>query len=250
MTENQSKRGLSGAHLKWGAIILMAVDHFGAAILEPMLINPVRYQVQEWNTLYVVYLVMRCLGRFSFPMFCFLMVEGFRHTRSKGKYLRNLLIFAGISEVPFDLALFGEFWSTAHQNVFFTLALGLSAIWFAEYFRARYMLTVDNSIWHQVIYLGVTAGIALTAECLATDYGAVGVIVIVVLYMLRERRFLGAAFAWGILTLSNWLEIYSFPFIGAVMLYNGQRGRQNKYFFYLFYPVHLLVLYIIRNMLF
>ena len=250
MTENQSKSGLTGAHLKWIAIILMAVDHFGAAILEPMLMNPVRYQVQNWNTFYDIYMVMRCLGRFSFPMFCFLMVEGFRHTRSRVKYLRDLLIFAVISEVPFDLALNGELWSTAHQNVFFTLAMGLAAIWFAEYFRARYMLTVDNTILHQMIYLVVAAGIAFAAECLATDYGAVGVCVILILYILREKRFMSAVFAWGILTLSNWLEIYCFPFIGAVMFYNGQRGRQNKYFFYLFYPMHLLVLYIIRSILF
>ena len=250
MTENSSKKGLTGAHLKWMAIILMAVDHIGAAILEPMLMNPRAYQVQDWNTLYDVYMVMRCLGRFSFPMFCFLLVEGFRYTRSKVKYLRNLLIFAVISEVPFDLALCGELWSTVHQNVFFTLAMGLAAIWFAEYFLARYMLTVHNSILHQMVYLIVAAGIAFAAEWLATDYGAVGVCVIFVMYTLREKRFLSAALAWGILTLSNWLEIYSFPYIGAVMLYNGQRGRQNKYFFYLFYPVHLLVLYIIRSILF
>lgn len=249
MTENQSKRGLTGAHLKWMAIILMAVDHIGAAILEPILLNPSAYQVQDWNTLYDVYMVLRCLGRFSFPMFCFLMVEGFWHTRSKIKYLRNLLIFAVISEVPFDLALSGEMWSTSHQNVFFTLSMGLAAIWFAEYFRARCMMTVYNSILHQVVYLVVAAGMAFAAEWLAADYGAVGVCVIFILYAMRENRFMSAALAWGILTLSNWLEIYCLPFIGAVMLYNGQRGRQNKYFFYLFYPAHLLVLYFIRSVL-
>lgn len=248
MAENQTRKGLTGAHLKWMAIILMAIDHIGAVILEPMLLNPTVYQVQDWQALYDIYMVLRYLGRFSFPMFCFLMVEGFRHTRSKARYLRNLFVFAVVSEVPFDLALTGELWSTTHQNVFFTLAMGLAAIWFAEYFQSRYMMAMGNQALHQLVYIAAVAGIALAAEWLATDYGAVGVCVIFILYVLREKRFLSAVLAWGILTLSNWLEIYCFPFIGAVMLYNGQRGRQNKYFFYLFYPVHLLLLYIIREL--
>ena len=248
MTENQSKKGLTGAHLKWMAIVLMAIDHIGASILEPILLDPRMYQLQDWDALYDVYMVMRCLGRFSFPMFCFLMVEGFRHTRSKEKYLRNLLISAVVSEVPFDLALTGKLWSVEHQNVFFTLAMGLAAIWVAEYVQTRYMTMIHNSMKCQIFYFAAVAGIAFVAELLSTDYGATGVFVIFVLYVLREKRFMGAALAWGILTLSNWLEIYCFPFVGAVMLYNGQRGRQNKYFFYLFYPLHLLVLYIIRSL--
>lgn len=249
MTVNQIRKGLTGAHLKWMAIVLMAIDHIGAVILEPMLLNPVSYNVQNWDLLYDIYMVLRGIGRFSFPMFCFLMVEGFKHTRSKARYLRNLLIFAVISEMPFDLALTGSAWSWEHQNVFFTLAMGLVAIWFAEYIQMKYLPGGSNSILHQVVYIAVVAGIAFAAEGLATDYGAVGVCVIFVLYAMREKQVLGAVFTWVILTLSSWLEIYCFPFIGAVKLYNGQRGKQNKYFFYIFYPAHLLLLYIVRGLL-
>ena len=74
MTEIQTQKGLTGANLKWMAIVLMAIDHIGAVIVEPMLLYPAMYQVKDWNTLYQVYMVLRALGRFSFPMFCFLMV--------------------------------------------------------------------------------------------------------------------------------------------------------------------------------
>ena len=92
----------------------------------------------------------------------------------------------------------------------------------------------------------MAAGIALIAELLNTDYGAIGVIVIFILYWRKENKVTGAFFVWLILTLNNWLEVYCLPFVGAVKLYNGQRGKQNKYFFYFFYPVHLLLLYFIR----
>ena len=250
MTVNQSKKGLTGAHLKWMAIVLMAIDHIGAVVLEPMLLGKVSHHFHDIVLLYWIYMVMRCLGRFAFPMFCFLMVEGFQHTRSKSRYLRNLLIFAFISEVPFNLALSGEVWSTEYQNVFFTLALGLTAIWFTEYVNEHYLQSGKNTGMYRLMYLAVVAGIALAAELLNTDYGAVGVCVIFILYAMREKPVTGAVITWLILTLNTWLEVFCFPFIGAVKLYNGQRGRQNKYFFYLFYPAHLLLLYIIRMILF
>ncbi len=239
MTIIRPGKGLTGAQLKWMAIVLMAIDHIGAGILEPMLLKPVTYGVQDWDFWYQMYRLLRCLGRFSFPMFCFLMVEGFGHTRSKVKYMRNLVIFAAVSEVPFDLALFEQVWTLEHQNVFFTLSLGLAAIWAVE--QIGTYTTV-----RQLLSIGIMASTALTAEILATDYGAIGVAVIILLYWLREKPVMGAALAWLLLTLNNGLEIYCFPFIGAVWLYNGQRGRQNKYFFYTFYPAHLLLIYLLR----
>ncbi len=253
MTEHQTKKGLTGANLKWMAIILMAIDHIGAVIVEPMLIHPTLYQVKDWDMLYNFYMVLRALGRFSFPMFCFLMVEGFGHTRSKAKYMRNIVIFAMISEIPFDLALKGALWDISYQNVFFTLALGLLAIWSGEEIKKRYlMMAIENSKEPliRIACIAAVAGIALIAELLNTDYGAIGVIVIFILYWRKENKVTGAFFAWLILTLNSWLEVFCLPFVGAVKLYNGQRGKQNKYFFYFFYPVHLLLLYSIRCILF
>jgi hypothetical protein len=253
VTEIQTKKGLTGANLKWMAIILMAIDHIGAVIVEPMLLHPNIYQVKDWHTLYNVYMVLRALGRFSFPMFCFLMAEGFGYTRSKVKYLRNLLLFAVISEIPFDLALKGVCWDISYQNVFFTLALGLLAIWSGEELQKSNLVpAIENGkeIWVRISCIAVVAGMALIAELLNTDYGAIGVIVIFILYRRKENKISGAFFAWLILTLSIWLEVFCLPFVGAVKLYNGQRGKQNKYFFYFFYPVHLLLLYILKFILF
>lgn len=250
MTEIQTQKGLTGANLKWMAIVLMAIDHIGAVIVEPMLLYPAMYQVKDWNTLYQVYMVLRALGRFSFPMFCFLMVEGFHYTRSKIKYIRNLAVFALISEIPFDLALTGEIWSNTYQNVFFTLGLGLLAIWGAEELEKRYVIPeigTSKEVFFRLLYVAIAAAAAIIAELLNTDYGAIGVIVIFILYLKRNQKVTGAFIAWALLTLNNWLEIYCLPFVGAVKLYNGQRGKQNKYFFYFFYPVHLLLFYIIRQ---
>lgn len=253
MAENQIQKGLTGASLKWMAIVLMAIDHVGAVIVEPMLIHPTLYQIRDWDMLYNFYMVLRALGRFSFPMFCFLMVEGFHYTRSKIKYVRNLAVFAIISEIPFDLALNGMIWSNAYQNVFFTLGLGLLAIWGAEELEKRYViqnLGTRNEMLFRFLYVAIAAIVAIVAELFNTDYGAIGVIVIFILYLRRTQKVTGAFIAWIILSLNNWLEIFCLPFVGAVKLYNGQRGKQNKYFFYLFYPVHLLVLYIIRAIYF
>ncbi len=252
MAINQNDKRLTGAHLKWIAIVLMLIDHIGAVLLEPILLNTsvtiVNYESMQ--QLYRVYMVLRGIGRFSFPAFCFLLVEGFYHTRSKAKYLRNMLIFAVISEVPFNLAIAGDLWSLEYQNVFFTLAAGFVAIWLADYFKRQWLSAGGQGMLFQLLHIASVVVIALAAEWFHTDYGAVGVVVIYVLYTMHERSVLSAVVTWLVLSLSNELEVYCFPFVLAVMLYNGQRGRQAKYFFYVFYPVHLLALVIVRYVFF
>ena len=152
-----------------------------------------------------------------------------------------------------DLALTGELWSTTYQNVFFTLGLGLFAIWGAEELEKRYVIPAigtSKELLFRFLYVALAVTIAVIAELLNTDYGAIGVIVIFILYLKRNQKVTGALLAWIILSLNNWLEVYCLPFVGAVKLYNGQRGKQNKYFFYFFYPVHLLLLYIIITICF
>ncbi len=238
MEKKEKRIGLNGAELKWIAIILMAADHIAVALIAPKIVST--------GALYTCYTILRYLGRFSFPMFCFLMIEGFVHTRSRKKYLRNLILFALISEIPFDLALFGSVWEPSHQNVFFTLAIGMAAIWCADGIQS---MSVQNGLHIQtakVMSLTTVFIAAMIAMALATDYGAVGVCVIFFLYELRHRRVVSAIVAWIILICSNITEIYAFPFIIATALYNGKRGKQHKYFFYVFYPLHLIILYGIR----
>ena len=252
MRTEQKRTWLTGAHLKWIAIVTMAIDHGAAVLLEPILLNTT-VTSGNYELLQIVnriYMILRCIGRFAFPVFCFLLVEGFWHTRSKAKYLRNLMIFALVSEVPFDLALYGKVCSWQHQNVFFTLAAGFGAIWIAEHFTLKAMRDSLNVMLYRALSAAGVVGIALLAEFIHTDYGAAGVATIFLLYAMRGRPVVSALAAWLILGLTNFLEFYCFPFVGAVHFYNGERGRQNKYFFYVFYPVHLLILAILKVIIF
>lgn len=242
-------KGLTGARLKWLAIFFMLVDHIGAVLLDPLTIAGItRFDVHGLlgTHAYDLYILCRLIGRTAFPIFCFLLVEGFHHTANKLKYLRNLCVFALLSEVPFNLAIGNQVFTLEYQNVFFTLALGLGAIWIADYFDGREKKgTLTPAVSHGLTVVDIL-GIAMLAQWANTDYGAMGVCAIYVLFALGQNKTNSAVITWVLLSLSNWLEVFCFPFVFAVKYYNGQRGRQNKYFFYVFYPAHLLLLYFIR----
>ncbi|MBS6398047.1 MAG: conjugal transfer protein TraX [Clostridiales bacterium] len=229
-------RGVSGSVLKWIAIIAMAIDHFGAGILENFVLNawggsPLGdHYLPWWDQILSVDMIFRSIGRPAFPVFCFLLTEGFVHTRNVKKYAVRMGIFALVSEIPFDLALWGRLFDLEHQNVYFTLLIGLLAVWFIR----EYGRTVP------VVALGLLGG-SFLAELVRTDYGAFGVILIVVLYLLRDRR--GVQCAAGALCCA-WEMPAPLGFL-PVFFYNGERGRQPKWFFYWFYPAHLLLYYII-----
>lgn len=135
------KKGLTGSSLKIIALIAMFIDHFAAILVEGYLVKtrPQKFLTYDefllWtqdHRLYVtasnIYNVLRGIGRFGFPIFCFLLVEGFLHTRNVKKYIRNMFIFSLVSEIPFDLGFQKEWFYPNYQNVFFTLLLGLCAI--------------------------------------------------------------------------------------------------------------------------
>lgn len=117
------KRGFSGSTIKIFAMITMLIDHTAAVVLQRLITIGENSNSID-SALYFIYVLMRLIGRLAFPIFCFLLVEGFLHTRSQKKYALRLAAFALISEVPFDLALFGKI-NFGYQNVFFTLLIGL-----------------------------------------------------------------------------------------------------------------------------
>ena len=117
------KRGLSGSALKWIAVISMLVDH--AAVVFFVASREVGRPLLSAD----LYIVLRCIGRLAFPLYAFLLAEGFFHTRSVEKYLLRLFLFGVMSEIPFDLAFRGVWLEGTYQNVYFTLALGLLAVW-------------------------------------------------------------------------------------------------------------------------
>lgn len=206
--------GLSGSALKVIALVSMLTDHSAYYLLE------------HETTLYEA---MRSFGRIAFPVFAFLIAEGFSHTRNRLRYFLTLLGFAVASEVPW-LLLNG---ADGTHNVMFTLALGVGALAIFEKYHQR-----------KFVCFCMIALIAIFATCLGTDYEWRGISLIVICYMMREHRSLLLLFMLP-------LMIY-YGIVGAIMaaivlsLYDGTRGfiqgSTAKYGFYAFYPVHLFLL--------
>lgn len=251
-SESKTQQGISGSTLKIIAIITMLIDHIGASLLEPAIIHSAQEAgITTWSypqlfgacpNLMIPYAIFRLAGRISFPIFCFLLIEGFLHTRNLGKYMIRLAVFAFISEIPFDLAFSGKIVYASYQNVFFTLLLGLLTITMLEYIAKHF--SNQNLFCTLCNIVSLAAGMAL-AELLKTDYGAMGVLTITAMYLFRKNRVLEMLSGCIILTLMNFIEVTSFIGILPVKLYNGKRGLNLKYFFYAFYPVHLFLLYLI-----
>lgn len=222
------RRGLSAAALKGIALVSMTLDHFAASGL--YLLLAVRFGGTGEG-----YLPLRLVGRLAFPIYCFLLTEGFRHTRSRRRYALRLGLFALLSEVPFDLVCSGAAYDRTQQNVFFTLLLGLLALMAAE------PLLQKGKRWQA---FAAALAFALAAEVLRTDYGFFGVALIVVLHVLRDREtekyLLGGTLLLGL----GSMEIAAWPSFLLMHGYNGRRGAGGaalKWLFYLYYPAHLLL---------
>lgn len=210
----------------------MLVDHMGA-ILFPQIV------------------LFRVIGRIAFPIFSFLIVEGYFHTRDVKKYLFRLGVFALVSEIPFDLAIYGEFIHLVHQNIFLTLFNGLLAI--AIYDRNK----------EKTNYIGIIAFvlIAVFNTAIFADYQYVGILIIFGFYKYRGNKvelIAMLAFINCVLVFLRVLDTSSLNFylfiplfellaIPFILFFNGQKGISHKYFFYAFYPGHLLILWLLSK---
>ncbi len=217
---------MDGTVLKLIACLSMFIDHLGAVCFSEMM-------------------GFRIIGRLAFPIYCFLLVEGAVHTHDMKKYILRMGIFALISEIPFDLAFYHRLVYTGHQNVFFTLGLGLLAIWFLEH-------PIEHLDIPDVLYkLLVIIAAGLIAEFFNTDYGFTGIAVICVFYYLREQPQLKYPIAAILLAAMGGVEVYAVLVLIPILLYNGRRGRQKKvmqYGFYIFYPAHLFLLAVLYHL--
>lgn len=209
-------KGIDTFTLKMFAIITMFVDHVGAV-------------------LFPQYRMLRIIGRMAFPIFAYTLVEGFFHTKNVRKYLIRLGIAAILSEIPFDLAVFGRPVEWGHQNVFFTLFLGIL------------MLYTVTEIQNPLGKIFCMIAIFLVSRFLHTDYSTMGLLMICWFYRLRDDvvwRNIGIA-AINVFLMGG-LQMFAAMALIPITLHNGQQGRKSKWFFYGFYPVHLLALYLIR----
>ena len=228
---------LSGTALKRIACLSMLLDHIGASLLE----NGLFKQGSFWPGDVQLDGVLRLAGRLAFPIYCFLLVEGFVHTHNVKGYLGRLVLFGLLSEVPFDLAFFRTPFDPSAQNVYWTLALGVLAMAGLKRFEK------ENGLpgWQGLVWAGGCAALALAAR---TDYNASGVIIICALYLTRTNR-KRQCLAGALLFMFELTAPLAFV---LVWFYNGQRGACSplqKKAFYWFYPVHLLVLAGITNLL-
>ena len=312
----EKKKEITGATLKWIAIITMLIDHIGAAILEPYMggeFGPMPTKVLGLNPM-IWDFIIRGIGRVAFPIFIFLMVEGFFYTRNRKKYAIRLGLFCLISEIPFnlgfhpqDLEIYSDLprlkfidFDYTYQNVFFTLFIGFLTIWVmkvvSDYFAQRKMrlkpvgactpegVALDGiedaeeesldgetdsdreekvsetasgfgAITAEVVCEKLLLGLVIFTGCalahfLHTDYGFSGVLAILVCYIVKKRggKYVGQMAAPVIvLSLMNMFEAIAFIDMALVVSYHGKKGKNiGKYFFYIFYPAHLLILGLIR----
>jgi len=201
----------------------------------------------------------RGIGRLAWPIFAYLLADSFRHTKSLDKFLMRLFIFALISEIPYDIAMGNSINFAANTNIFYTLFLGGTAILLYERFKVKYG-------WQTSAIIGALFPAAVLAEILTADYGGMGVLFIFTIYAIKHRPLRLAAM--GGFALFQFLPLIpahilgidirfeyllAIPFalatVPLVAMYNGKRGIQAKWLFYLIYPTHLVVLVVIAAML-
>ena len=242
----QSRFDISAAVLHILAMVLMLMDHLWATLLP----------AQDWLT---------CAGRVAFPIFAFMSVEGYFHTHNFKKYAQRMLLFAVLSEIPFDLMYGGTWFYPVHQNVIWTLLMGLLGIHLMETVRKK------QKLW---VYVLVSAGVVAAGGILGTlcmvDYYGVGVLTVFIFYFFRGRKWwclLGQLLAlyWVNVQMLGGL-IYPIQLFGMefelcqqglallallpIWLYRGRQGYHSKpfqYACYAFYPIHMLILVLVQN---
>ncbi|MDD6348206.1 MAG: TraX family protein [Lachnospiraceae bacterium] len=207
-------RIFNAAQLKYLAAAAMLLDHLALALQESL--TPVLFDL------------LRGISRTAFPLFAFFIVEGFLNTGHFRSYLGRMLLFACLSELPYDLLVYGRPFASEGQNVLLTFVIGLMML--------RLILMYQNRPAAIVLITGAAAGLAFF---LKTDYDIAGILLILLFFLFRENR-PWQCLAGAVVMSWEWASLPSFLLIGA---YNGCRGRQNRWFFYLFYPVHMLLLY-------
>lgn len=237
--------GLSGYALKYLATAFMLCDHVAYFVIRRGLYAP--WMSPEGGisfsdvpayllTANRVYWVLDILGRAAFPLFCFLLAEGAAHTRSRKAYLLTLLAFAAATEPVYDWTHYGTVWNGALQNVLFTLTISCGQLWVMEIVRAP-LAPADGQT---AVPAGATAAAAGALALLVRgEYVFLGTLSAALFYLLREKG------AWRLLGLAPLLAASPWVALAAplLLMYNGQRGRRGrKYFFYVFYPAHFLVL--------
>ena len=250
------KKGISQEGLKLIACLTMLIDHIGYEIVYPIYASMSvvsAADLPEVKLIYKLYLLCRCIGRISLPIFAFLLVEGIHHTKDRKKYAKRLAISAILAEIPYNLVVSGSI-SGPKQSVMATLLLGFLAV--------HYMEKCRNLAWKPVVLLPF----AVLAEVFQVDYGWEGIILIALFKLSREMYSPNLVRTGGMIVLFHYMSSYilqignfTLPMqvLGVLSMlfianYDGRKLTRSKavqWSFYLFYPVHLLILWAIGKMI-
>ena len=228
------KIGLSRNQLKYIAIIAMVIDHIGAFFIPSSTI---------------IYSIFRFIGKLTAPLMCYFLVEGYNYTSSKNKYLVRLGIFSIISQFAFSLAISNKLFIPTF-NMIFTL------------FICFLVLLSYEKIKNKLVKWIVILSFILISDF--SDWGIFAPCWVLLFYIFKDKRSLQICFyyivtclviiiKYIIINISGWDLMLRYSglllFIPIVCLYNGEKGKSgkfNKWFFYIFYPVHLIIIALIR----
>ena len=238
---------LTSFHLHILAMALMFCDHLWVAVISG----------NDWLT---------DIGRIAFPIFAFMTAEGFCRTKNLKKYAVRLLLFAVVSEIPFNLVAGGSFFYPLHQNVLWTFLISLGLMWINEKAKGKKLSA-------RIMIAAITAAMGFISGILTfCDYHYAGILTVLVFYFFRERKWQNFIFQALCLWYINFEMLGGFEYIFEVSgteiffprqgfailalipiwLYRGKQGTYNKAvknLYYWFYPAHLLVLWIMQQII-
>lgn len=244
--------------LKIIAVITMTIDHISYKIIyglymvgkPSVFINGVNVLSEPSNLtmkLLDLYELGRFIGRLSFPIFAYLMVEGFVYTKSRKLYLKRLIFIALISEIPFDLFTFDRAIDWEGQNVIWLFVISFITLEFLDYLRRLKFSKVELIIKQLMIVILST----IIAYFFNIGYSIGGIFLITTLYLFKENLVLcvlGVISSIFLITLTfGWTQLFSLIAFIIIYFSNGKKSNINKYFFYIYYPSHLLILWLVSN---
>lgn len=228
---------MTTSKLKWVALFTMLIDHIGLFFFPEII----------W---------LRIIGRIAFPILAFTLTHGFLRTHNRNLYLFRLLLFTVIAEIPYDIAMYNQLFYWESQSIMLELFLCFLAIYF-----------LDLAIKRNVLFIVGTVAAVLCTEIFSASYGLYGVAIVIAFYLLRNFRgadivafvlitylfygftSFGIDLGFGYFTIlqMNNIQLYACLAVFPLVLYNSHRGNpRNKWFFYVFYPTHLIIFYLIN----
>ena len=242
--KNELKFEITSFSLHIMAMLFMLCDHLWGTIV----------QGNDWLT---------CIGRLTFPIYAFMIVEGYFHTKNLKKYVGRLLIFAILSEIPFNLAMGSRLFYPIHQNVLWSFLISIGLIHWNEKVK-------EKKLWKRILvgFASILIG-SIVGIITFVDYYHAGILMVLVFYFFRHKKWWcylgqficmwyincdmlgGLQYEMNILGQTYFISRQGFALLALIpiWLYNGKQGYHSKtlqFIYYAFYPVHLLILGILK----